>query len=142
MEQPAVWEQDKCEDMSEEVSTGERPWETTPLPLPDLEFPCIGKDWHDVIGHCPGDLTWMPGVAGSREYERDGFYCEGCVHVAKRQAQKAGLQVVTGPTLEEELIRRGLGYMVDDAEWLPVLAPTLPVEWRNRRTWPAEPLKE
>ena len=128
--------------MSEEANISDAPWEATPLPWPKLEFDCISSDWHDTLGHDPVFLTWMPGVAGSHYYERPGFYCESCIYGAMRAAGKAGLPFTTGPTLDEELARRGLGHLNDDAKWLPVLAPDLPVEWRNRRTWPAEPLTE
>ncbi len=118
--------------MTDEVNKGETPWAATPLPEPQLDFQCIGRTWHDDPREDPGYLTWLPGIAGSHEYGKAGFYCESCTYGVHRAAQKAGLPFVTGPTLEEELVRRGLGHLLDFHEWLPLLAPTIPAEWRNK----------
>ena len=125
-----------------ETNTGDAPWAAMPLPLPVLVFHCIGRTWHDDPSGDPGYLTWLPGIAGSHEYGKAGFYCESCTYGVQRAAQKAGLPFVTRPTLEEELVRRGLGHLLDFDEWLPLLAPTLLEELRNRRMRPTEPPKE
>ena len=112
--------------MTNEGNTKENPWETAPLPYPEIIFRCLGKGWHDYNDAEPRDLVWMQGIAGSRCPE-DGFYCDQCVYEAKRKAKETGMLLVTGPTLEEELLRRGMGHLADD-KWLESFDPAMQTE--------------
>ena len=84
-----------------------RPWETTPLPDADIVFSCPGQGWHDE-SFFPSDLlTWMQGRAGTK-YPEDGFYCSQCLWAATEGWRALRPKPATGPTLLEELERRGL----------------------------------
>ena len=85
--------------------TSANPWETTPLPEPTIRYACRGETHHDSYDS-DLELAWMQGIPES-DWPADGFYCGICRSVAKQAADEIGVTFVTGPTLREELIRRG-----------------------------------
>ena len=74
-------------------------------------FECPGEDWHDGTFH-PDQLHWMAEVQGNQKWSVDGFYCSTCIFVAKRSTGTpiiTGHPLFSGPSLQEELDRRGVG---------------------------------
>ena len=81
------------------------PWESTPLPGQKIRYPCRGETHQDSFDS-DLELAWMQGMPDT-DWPADGFYCGICRSVAKQTAEEIGVDFVAGPTLREELVRRG-----------------------------------
>ena len=95
--------------------TSANPWETTPLPEPTTRYPCRGETHQDNYDS-DLELAWMQGIPET-DWPADGFYCGICRSVAKHAAEEIGVDFVTGPTLREELVRRGQEVAAADDEF-------------------------
>ncbi len=91
--------------------TSANPWETTPLPEPKIRYACRGETHDD--DYTGLDLAWMQGIPESK-WPIDGFYCGTCRLAAEHKAEEAGVSMVIGPILQDELIRRGQELTADD----------------------------
>ena len=95
--------------------TSANPWETTPLPEPKIRYACRGETHQDNYDS-DLELAWMQGIPES-DWPADGFYCGICRSVAKHAAEEIGVDIVAGPTLREELVRRGQEVAAADDEF-------------------------
>ena len=95
------------------------PWENTPLPEPNIRYACLGETHQDSYDS-DLELVWMQGIPET-DWPADGFYCGICRSVAKQATEEIGAAFVTGPSLREELVRRGQGITASDDEFQEIV---------------------